>query len=114
MIEADSGAAALAACVAHEPRLVLLGALIDEAAHDMDAYNCACKVRWAIAVLSFIGHRGKSGLHRAGNWLTARRYTRGASRAKATESGTESETAGCTRVRQARVKRCGKSAPRRW
>jgi hypothetical protein len=43
VIEADSGAAALAACVAHEPRLVLLGALIDEAAHDMDAYNCAAK-----------------------------------------------------------------------
>jgi hypothetical protein len=33
----------------------MLRALIDEAAHDMDAYNCACKVRRAIAVLSFIG-----------------------------------------------------------
>jgi len=32
---------------------VLLGALIDEAAHDMDAYNCACKVRRAIAVSNF-------------------------------------------------------------
>ena len=53
MIEADSGAAALAACVAHECRRVLLGALIDEAAHDMDAYNCACKVRRAIAVSNF-------------------------------------------------------------
>src|SRR5207302_8523666 len=46
---------------------------------------------------------GKSGLHRAGCWLTA---SRGDSRDSATENRPPAE-------RQARVKRCGKSAPRR-
>src|SRR4029077_20094441 len=47
--------------------------------------------------------RGKSGLRRAGCWLTA---SRGDSRDSATENRPPAE-------RQARVKRCGKSAPRR-
>src|SRR5204862_471403 len=47
---------------------------------------------------------GKSGLHRAGCWLTA---SRGDSRDSATENKPPA-------ARPVRVKRCGKSAPRSW
>jgi hypothetical protein len=53
-----------------------------------------------IAVVPKGGCRGKSGLHRAGCWLTA-------SRGDSKDSATENQTAGRRQRRPVRVKRCG-------